>query len=593
MENDSRKDLEQRVSRLEKEVKELRSRLEGQRRDDSITIADSSTYSNPEVVQTSEQAEQEAPPRDSITDRISAGENWLQRIGIGLLLLGVAFLFKYSIDQGWLVPPIRSLIGLGIGLALFIPGLQFSQDKAPLKQILLGGGIATFYITGFATFQLYSFVPSPIVWLFMVVVTLLALSLSLQQNEAVLSIVGVLGGLGTPFMLYTGSGSLSSLIMYTALILTGAAIIYFIKAWRSLLWTMTAGGWLVLLVGIYTNILEELSPIFADRLSLQIGLIFCMGVFWLVPVIREVASKRAPERWPHPTFKNADGSVDEHVIYVKNPSVQLMVLAIPVLGILYSMALWDITWEAWGVIAMAFSLSIGYAYLPLRREELPNMASVHGFSALILLTLSFFLLFEGNLLFIILTLEGLGLRIVAQQNEDERISVGSHILFGFVAIWLMNGFSTFRTPDLAIINLEAMTRLGIILIAGIGVPHWLSNKSGRQLYRLFAHIALLAWFYHELSFLENGQAYVSVSWGIYAIGLLIYGFTTEKQSIRMAAMATIFLVVGKLFLIDLSQLQAIWRILLFIGFGSLFLLISYYLQRTFTDEDSEDSTQTD
>ena len=104
-------------------------------------------------------------------------------------------------------------------------------------------------------------------------------------------------------------------------------------------------------------------------------------------------------------------------------------------------------------------------------------------------------------------------------------------------------------------------------------------------------IALLAWFYHELSFLENGQAYVSVSWGIYAIGLLIYGFTREKQSIRMAAMATIFLVVGKLFLIDLSQLQAIWRILLFIGFGSLFLLISYYLQRTFTDEESEDSTQ--
>nr|WP_281280665.1 DUF2339 domain-containing protein [Fodinibius saliphilus] len=48
------------------------------------------------------------------------GEEWLNRIGIGLLLIGVAFLFKYSIDQGCLNPPIRSAIGLGVGMFLFV-----------------------------------------------------------------------------------------------------------------------------------------------------------------------------------------------------------------------------------------------------------------------------------------------------------------------------------------------------------------------------------------------------------------------------------------------------------------------------------------
>jgi hypothetical protein len=39
-----------------------------------------------------------------------------------------------------------------------------------------------------------------------------------------------------------------------------------------------------------------------------------------------------------------------------------------------------------------------------------------------------------------------------------------------------------------------------------------------------------------------------------------------------------FLVVGKLFLVDLIGVEAIWRVLLFLDFGSLFLALSYYLR---------------
>ena len=34
-------------------------------------------------------------------------EYWLNKAGIGLVLFAIVFLFKYSIDQGWLTPPIR------------------------------------------------------------------------------------------------------------------------------------------------------------------------------------------------------------------------------------------------------------------------------------------------------------------------------------------------------------------------------------------------------------------------------------------------------------------------------------------------------
>ena len=43
-------------------------------------------------------------------------------------------------------------------------------------------------------------------------------------------------------------------------------------------------------------------------------------------------------------------------------------------------------------------------------------------------------------------------------------------------------------------------------------------------------------------------------------------------------MGTLLIVVGKLFLVDLVELETIWRILLFLGFGGLFLILSYYFR---------------
>jgi uncharacterized membrane protein len=56
------------------------------------------------------------------------------------------------------------------------------------------------------------------------------------------------------------------------------------------------------------------------------------------------------------------------------------------------------------------------------------------------------------------------------------------------------------------------------------------------------------------------------------------GLRLDHTQIIRAGMATLFLVVAKLFLVDLSEVEAVWRILLFLGFGGLFLILSYYLQ---------------
>jgi len=142
-----------------------------------------------------------------LPENMSSSEYWLNKIGIGLLLFGVAFLFKYSIDKGWLTPTARIGFGVILGIGLVIAGLRISTKRRHFGQVLMGGGIASFYITGFAAFQIFSLVSHPVAFTFMASVTLLAFILSLKKNGAVLSLIGAIGGFGTPFLLYTGSAA--------------------------------------------------------------------------------------------------------------------------------------------------------------------------------------------------------------------------------------------------------------------------------------------------------------------------------------------------------------------------------------------------
>jgi uncharacterized membrane protein len=47
---------------------------------------------------------------------------------------------------------------------------------------------------------------------------------------------------------------------------------------------------------------------------------------------------------------------------------------------------------------------------------------------------------------------------------------------------------------------------------------------------------------------------------------------------RRLGSITLVLVVARLLLVDLARVETIWRVLLFLGCGALFLLTSYRLQ---------------
>ncbi len=116
---------------------------------------------------------------------------------------------------------------------------------------------------------------------------------------------------------------------------------------------------------------------------------------------------------------------------------------------------------------------------------------------------------------------------------------------------------------------------------------WLKHSEVKQIYLGIVHVLFLFWLYQMFSVFDNGQALVTMFWGVYAIVLLVLGSARFGRMMRLTGMGTIFLVVGKLFLVDLSQLEAIWRILMFMGFGAVFLLLGYFWQSKWRNKTTE------
>lgn len=311
------------------------------------------------------------------------------------------------------------------------------------------------------------------------------------------------------------------------------------------------------------------------------------GLIWLLPVVKEL------KEYSDINAKRADLTAPGESRIKENSHIQALTLVIPILAVQYTHGVWSLSDFNLGILAIAMSALTASICLPLRRAGFLDLSSTHMFSALVLFTQAMFLFFEGNMLLVVVTLEALALRYASTRESGRIFSAGSHILI-VIAWLLMGGLSVFSFTDgFPLLNIEALTELFVLVSTGLIIPMYLNKSKTVSIYQLIAHIGMLAWLAKELTPIENGQMVTSVAWGIYAVSVLIAGFLFKKATVRAVGMATILLVVGKLFLVDLSQTSALLRIPLFMGFGALFLLIGYLLQIYWSEPEEDESISKD
>lgn len=505
---------------------------------------------------------QQPAPRRRQFDLVRDSEYWLNKIGIGLLLLGVAFLFKYSIDQGWLTPTIRVLFGIVLGGSLIALGLLLRVKRPQFGQVLQGGGVGVLYVSGFASFQLYRLAPYPVVFSAMCAVTLLAFALAVRQDAVVLALIAALGGLATPFVLYTGSGNIAGLVGYTCLVLAGTSAIYLRKGWRSLLLATFVSGWLIFLVSA-VSLPSWLDQRIFERWVLQGGVIFGWIAFGVLPLLRlQLASPTTP-----PAITKGRPPV----------LLPLLTLLTPLLALGVSGQTWQLSHLTWGGIVLGVAALYAVATWIVRsRPLLAWLTETHALTALVLLTISLTLLLNGDVLFFALAVEAAVIHYVGARSNSRAASALGHVLSAWLLVWLALQLLDYRSGT-AVINPQALTELsGLALMLAASLV--LRPRRAASLYWVMLHVLMLAWLATEFGRLFDGSGFVTIAWGVYAIGLLVIGLRRDRNLLVLLGIGSLLLVIGKLFLIDLSELKAIWRIVLFLGFGGVFLALSYFFR---------------
>jgi uncharacterized membrane protein len=582
MEDAPHDSLEQRVARLESEIVRLKrlTDLSDRSETDVAALADSDTVETPQTTSSSSSGEH-AASKPAIFRRIEGvlgTENWLNKVGIGLLLFGLIFLFKYSVDQGWLTPMVRVLFGILLGFGLMFFASQIYELRRHLSLVLFGGGVASCFVTGFAAFQVFSLIPHSVAYTFLVAVTVGTFLISLRQNEPILALVGVIGGFTTPFLLYTSIGTLAGLLTYSSILVGGASAIYFFKGWRSLLWLTVLGGWMVVSVGEVTTLSFSKETAAGKRLSMQIGILFAWAVFAVVPLIRERWSSRDPAS--HPTFFSDDNQLglSEWRLRFRHQDLLILIAITPLLALFFSSPIWTLSDLSWGLIILTGAVLYGgVSWALARKESFRIFFPPHALVGITLFTIALAVIFDGNPLMLALTAEALILNEISLRNRRKKTHYLTHILSIIVLIWLVVRLLDHFSGTTPLLNPDSLTNLAV-LGAGAVIAFRSPSKKARIAYAGFVHVCLLALLYRDLLILDSAQGIVSIVWGAYGIGLFITGLFKNIRLIRSFGSITLLIVVLKLFLVDLAMLDTIWRVLLFMGFGGIFLALSYFFR---------------
>ncbi len=159
------------------------------------------------------------------------GENLISKIGIAILVLGIAFFVKYAIDQNWINEVAR--VGIGILAGGIILGFAhyLRQNFKAFSTVLVAGGISTFYFTIGLAFQEYHLFSQTVAFAIMLVITAFSVFISIGYNRQELAILSIIGGFATPFIVSTGSGNYVVLFVYIIILDLGMLVLAVVRKW--------------------------------------------------------------------------------------------------------------------------------------------------------------------------------------------------------------------------------------------------------------------------------------------------------------------------------------------------------------------------
>jgi len=524
----------------------------------------------------------------SLESRI--GSQWFNRIGILAVMIGMAWFLKLAIDNHWIGPLGRVLIGLVAGAALVAWSERFRKHNyAAFSYSLKAVGSGILYLSLWAAFSLYQLLPAGAAFAAMILVTAFNGFMAWVQDAELLALYAIVGGLSTPLLISTGENHEVALLSYLLLLDVAVLILVALRPWSRLLFAAFAGT--ALIMGAWW------AEYYTEAQFARTAFFLCC--FFLIFAFA-----------PRLVRVRAEAATDIHGWDVL--ALALLPVANATLGFIGFYALFDRADTQWAspwlaVVFAAFYLLL--LRLPAQgrlRASPAVLDSLHLAAAVVFLTIAIPLKAQGRWLTIGWLAEGAALLWVAARvklrllrllalgclvlglgalltvnptasatpifNERFGTYCVAIAVFAFVA-WVAAQTRSQQETELsqawtAIAAGAALIVNALILIAvSLEIDSFWSTRKFVVDWRAYAQHRMYAEFSYSAWFMLFGAI------------LLGAGFWRRSAFLRWQGLVLLAVSVGKVFLVDMSALSQGYRILSFLGLGVLLLAVSFVYQR--------------
>ncbi|WP_182466655.1 DUF2339 domain-containing protein [Sphingomonas gilva] len=201
-------------------------------------------------------------------------------IGGAALVLAGFFFVRYAIEAGLLGPAARAVIAAIFGLALVAASeaarrLHATADDPRIAQALAGAGVASLYGTLYMAGELYGLIGGLSAFVLMLLVTGLALGLSVRHGPPT-AIMGLIGGFAAPLVTGYSESNLVPLLIYLALFTAALFGLAIARGWAWLALAASGAGfaWSAWLIAVIDG--DAAAAIGPFILILAIGAAFAL-----------------------------------------------------------------------------------------------------------------------------------------------------------------------------------------------------------------------------------------------------------------------------------------------------------------------------
>ena len=184
------------------------------------------------------------PKQPSDLEKI-IGESWINKIGILIVIIGVAIGAKYSIENELISPLTRIILGYLVGIGLLGFGIKLKPKFEGYSAVLVSGSISIFYFITYFAYSFYNLIPQVLAFVMMLIFTVFTVFAAIKYNRVVIAHIGLIGAYAVPFLLSSGSGRVDILFSYMLIINLGILFISIKRDWKTLHYSAFFFTWLI------------------------------------------------------------------------------------------------------------------------------------------------------------------------------------------------------------------------------------------------------------------------------------------------------------------------------------------------------------